>query len=185
MLCWPSSITLFVALTLADSIAPKSYLCKLTMIVHIPLGHLLSITIPYWKSKLITRLVNFHLTSKSVQLTSYSLCETHLKVGLAGWCALLNYNLALNYAGLPRRFSSQNCKIESACLIGLAKWFHSWFSSEHDDVLLEIRNRNEESCGWSLVATTSLNLTIMSLPCGQALLDTSIIMIIPSPSFVT
>jgi hypothetical protein len=44
---WLSSSTLFVALTLVDLIAPKSYFCKLTMIVHGPLGHfLLSVTIP-------------------------------------------------------------------------------------------------------------------------------------------
>jgi hypothetical protein len=36
--------------------------------------------------------------------------------------------------------------------------FHSWLSSEQDGVLLEICNRNEESCVWSLFVTTSLNL---------------------------
>ncbi len=44
---WLSSSTLFVVLTLVDSIVPKSYLCKLTVIDHGPLGHLLlSVTIP-------------------------------------------------------------------------------------------------------------------------------------------
>jgi hypothetical protein len=37
MLRWLSSSTLFVALTLIDSIIPKSYLCKLTVTVHGPL----------------------------------------------------------------------------------------------------------------------------------------------------
>jgi hypothetical protein len=67
-------------------------------------------------------------------------------------------------------------KIESACLIGLAKVFHLGHSSEQDDVLLKIHNWNEEGCEWSLVATSSLNLTVMSLPRGQTLLDTSITM---------
>jgi hypothetical protein len=107
------------------------------------------------------------------------------KVGLPNWYALLNYNLALNCVGSPRHFSSQNCKIESVYLIGLAKWFHSWLSSEQDGVLLEIRNRNEESCGWRLITATSLNLTIISLPRGQTLLDTSITIFISGPSFVT
>jgi hypothetical protein len=55
--------------------------------------------------------------------------------------------------------------------------FHSWLSSEHDDVLLEIRNQNEENCLWSLVATTSLNLTVMSLQRCKKLSDTSITML--------
>jgi hypothetical protein len=46
-LCWLSSSTLFVALALVDSIAPKGYFCKLTVTVYGPLGHLLlSVNIP-------------------------------------------------------------------------------------------------------------------------------------------
>jgi hypothetical protein len=46
-LYWLSSSTLFMALTLVYSIVPKSYLCKLTVTIHGPLGHLLlSVTIP-------------------------------------------------------------------------------------------------------------------------------------------
>jgi hypothetical protein len=108
-----------------------------------------------------------------------------LKVGLPDWWSLLNCNISLNCAGSPRRFSSQNYKIESACLIGLAKGSHSWPSLERDCVLLEIRNQNEESCVWSLVATTSLNLAIMRLPRGQTLLYTIITMFISSPFIVT
>jgi hypothetical protein len=52
---------------------------------------------------------------------------------------------------------------------------------EQDGVLLEIRNQNEESSVWSLVATTSLNLTNMSLPQCQISMDISITMFIPSP----
>jgi hypothetical protein len=67
-----------VALTLIDLVAPKSYLCKLTVIVHEPFGCLLlSVTTPYRERKLIARLVNFLLTSKSVQLKLYSLGETY------------------------------------------------------------------------------------------------------------
>jgi hypothetical protein len=91
--------------------------CKLTVIVSGPLRrHLLSITIPCQERKPIARLVNFLLTSESVQLKSYSLGEAGLKVGLPGWWALLNCNVALNYTGSSRRFSSQYCKIESARL---------------------------------------------------------------------
>jgi hypothetical protein len=57
---------------------------------------------------------------------------------------------------------------------GLAKVFRSWLSSEHDGILLEICNRNEESCLWSVVATTSLDLAIISLPRCQTFLDTSV-----------
>jgi hypothetical protein len=61
-LCWPSSSILFVVLTLVVSVMPKSYLCKIIVIVHAPLGCLLlSVTIPCRESKLITRLVNFRL----------------------------------------------------------------------------------------------------------------------------
>jgi hypothetical protein len=63
----------------------------------------------------------------------------------------------------------------------LAKVFHSWLSSEHYGVLLEIRNQNEDSCLWSLVATTSLDLAIISLPRCQTFLDTSLVMFVSSP----
>jgi hypothetical protein len=67
-----------VALTLIDSVMPKSYLCKLTVIVHGPLGRLLlSVTTPYRERKLITGLVNFLLNSESVQLKSNSLGEAY------------------------------------------------------------------------------------------------------------
>jgi hypothetical protein len=62
----------------------------------------------------------------------------------------------------------------------LARVCHSWLSSEQDDVLLEIRNRNEESCLWSVVATTGLNLTIISLPRCQ----TSWTQVLPCSSVV-
>jgi hypothetical protein len=92
--------------------------CKLTVIVSGPLGrHLLSVTFPCRERKSIVRLVNFLLTSKSMQLQPYSLGEAYLKVSLPGWWALLNCNLALNCASSSRRFSSQVCKIESACLL--------------------------------------------------------------------
>jgi hypothetical protein len=57
---WPSSSTLFVVLTLVVLVMPKSYLCKLTVIVRGHLWHLLlSVTIPYRERKLIVRLVTF------------------------------------------------------------------------------------------------------------------------------
>jgi hypothetical protein len=59
--------------------------CKLTMIVSGPLGRPhLSVTDPCQERKPITRLVNFLLTSESVQLMSYSLGEAYLKVRLSG-----------------------------------------------------------------------------------------------------
>jgi hypothetical protein len=175
-----------VALTLVVLVAPRSYHCKLTVIIQGTLGHhLLSVNSPCRERKLIARSVDFLLTSEFVQLMWYSLGEAYLKVGLPGWRALLNYNLALNCVNSPRRFSSQFCKIESTCLIGLAKVFHSWLSSEQDNVLLEIRNRNEARCLWSLIATTSLNLPIMSLPHGQTLWGTYITMFVSSPFSVT
>jgi hypothetical protein len=164
MLYWASSSTLFVVLTLVDSIAPNWQLGKPSLSFYGPVGRLLrSFTIPFQECKPVTRLVAFLLTSEFMQLKPYSLDEAYLKVGLSGWWALLNCNLALNCADSSRRFSSQNCKIESAFLIRLAKGFHSWPSSEQDGVLLKICNRNEESCVWSLVAITSLNLVVISL----------------------
>jgi hypothetical protein len=65
-----------MALTLVDLIAHKCYLCKLTVIIHGPLGRLLlSVTIPCRERKPIARLVSFLLTSESVQLESYYLGE--------------------------------------------------------------------------------------------------------------
>jgi hypothetical protein len=67
-----------VVLTLVDSITPKRYLSTLTVIVHGPLGCLLlSVTTPCRERKLITRLVNFLLTSESMQLKPYSLGEAY------------------------------------------------------------------------------------------------------------
>jgi hypothetical protein len=75
---WPSSNTLFVMLTLVVSVAPKSYLCKLTVIVYEPLGRLLlSVTIPCQERKPIDRLVNFLLTYELVQLKPCSLGEAY------------------------------------------------------------------------------------------------------------
>jgi hypothetical protein len=87
-----------------------------------------------------------------VQLKSYSLDEAYLKVGLPSWWALLNCNLALNCVGSSRRFSSQFCKMESACIVRLARVFHSWLSSEQGGVLLEICNKKwKDVCGISLL----------------------------------
>jgi hypothetical protein len=72
-----------VVLTLIVSVMPKSYLWKLTVNVHGPLGCLLlSVTFPCQERKLIARLVNILLTSEFMQLKSYSLGEAYLKVGL-------------------------------------------------------------------------------------------------------
>jgi hypothetical protein len=165
---------------------PKSYLCKLTVIVHGPLGCLLLSATTYCRErKPIVRLVNFLFTSKSVQSMSYSLGKAYLKVGLLCWWALLNCNHALNYVGSSRRFSSQDCKIKSACLIGLGRVFHKWPSSKQDGVLLEIQNQNEENFVWSLIDITSLNLAVISLPWCQTLLDTCTTIFISSPFIVT
>jgi hypothetical protein len=67
-----------VPLTLIDSVTPKSYLCKLTMIVHGPLGRLLlSVSTPCRERKLITGLVNFLLNSETVQLKPNSFGEAY------------------------------------------------------------------------------------------------------------
>jgi hypothetical protein len=77
MLCWLSSSTLLVALTLVDLNAPKSYLYKLTVIAHGTLGHLLQSVIISSREKLIIRLVNFRLTSEHVQLKPRSMGEAY------------------------------------------------------------------------------------------------------------
>jgi hypothetical protein len=59
---------------------------KLTMIVHGPLGRPpLSVIDPCWERKPVARLVNFLLTSESVQSMPYSSGEGYLKVSLSGW----------------------------------------------------------------------------------------------------
>jgi hypothetical protein len=68
---------------------------------------------------------------------------------------------------------------------GLAMVFHSCLPSEQDDILLEIHNQDEESYLWRVIATTSLDLAIISLPRCQAFLDTSVTMFISIPSVVT
>jgi hypothetical protein len=52
----------------------------MTLSIHRPLGCLLlSVTFPCRERKPIARLVNFLLTSESVQLIPYTLCEACLK----------------------------------------------------------------------------------------------------------
>jgi hypothetical protein len=122
---WPSNITLFMALTLVDSIAPVCYLGEPSLSIHGPLGCLLlSITLPCWERRPITRLVNLLLTSESVESKPYSLGKAYLKVGLSSWWALVNCSLSLSCVDSPRCFSSPFCKIESVCLIRLARVFH-------------------------------------------------------------
>jgi hypothetical protein len=59
--------------------------CKLTVIFRGPVGRLcLSVTLPCRERRPITRLMNFLLTSKSVQSKPYSLVEAYLKVSLPG-----------------------------------------------------------------------------------------------------
>jgi hypothetical protein len=59
--------------------------CKQTVIVSRPLGRPpLSVTDHCRERKPIAKLVNFLMTSKSVQLMSYSLGEAYLKVSLSG-----------------------------------------------------------------------------------------------------
>jgi hypothetical protein len=67
----------------------------------------------------------------------------------------------------------------------LARVFHSWLSSEQNGVLLEIRNQNKEGYLWSLVATTSLDLAVISLPRCQTMFDTSITMFVSSLFIMT
>jgi hypothetical protein len=179
---------------------PKSYLVcgadscwfdraqKLTlvdsMIVHGPLGCLLlSVIIPCRGSKPIVRLVNFRLAYESTQLKPCSLGEAYLRLI---WLVDVLFYIAILPWIMPLRSGISQARITNRkrVPIRLARWFHSWLPSEQDGVLLEIRNWNEESYGWSLVATTSLNLAIMSLPRGQTLLDTSITMFVPSPFVV-
>jgi hypothetical protein len=82
-----------------DLVVHICYLGKPPLIIPRPLGRLLlSITIHWRERKLIARLVNFLLTSESMQSMSYPLGEAYLKVSLIGWWALLNSNLSLNYA---------------------------------------------------------------------------------------
>jgi hypothetical protein len=184
-LCWLSSSTLFVALTLVDSIAPKSYLSKLTMIVHGHLGRLLqSITIPYRERKSIAGLVTFSWLLNPCNWSRIPWVK--LIEGRFTWLmSSSKLQSFLELCRFTRAFLKPKIQIESACLIGLAKGFHTWSSSEQDGILLEIRNQNEEGCGWSLVATTSFNLAIMSLPWCQISMNTSITMFVSSPFVVT
>jgi hypothetical protein len=66
-----------------------------------------------------------------------------------------NYNLILNYISLPRRFSSQECKMENA--LSYQNWPENLIMTlfPTDGILLEICNQKERYRAWSLVTTTS------------------------------
>jgi hypothetical protein len=101
----------------------------------------------------------------SFHMTPNSLCAnlSHMLV-LTGWWARPNCNLALNCAGSSRHFLRQKLQ-DGKCISSskLAKYPYASFVRT-DGVLLEVRNRKEECCTWSLIATTcrilALKLTV-------------------------
>jgi hypothetical protein len=82
-----------------------------------------------------------------------------LKLGhglvLTGWWACPNYNLVLNSVGSPSRLLRQKLRDGKCTLI--CNFFRT------DGVLLDVRNRKEGRCAWSLVATTSRMLALSLL----------------------
>jgi hypothetical protein len=110
----------------------------------------------------------------SFHMTPNSLCKklSHMLV-LTSWWAHPNCNLVLNCVDSSKRFLRQELQ-EGRCISSseLAKDPCASFIGT-DGVLLEVRNRKEECCTWSLVATishilalkltTSLRLMIRSL----------------------
>jgi hypothetical protein len=93
-----------------------------------------------------------------------------------------NYNLVLNYAGSPRRFSSQELHDEKY------HFYENWPENPTTTlvsmvgVLLVVRNRKEGCCAWSLVATTSHDRTL-SMLLFQDSTDTSITLFVLSSGY--
>jgi hypothetical protein len=79
---------------------------------------------------------------------------------LTGWRAHPNCDIVLNCAGSPKRFLRR--KLQDGKCIPLSEFAKDPYASfiGTDDVLLEVRNRNEECCTWSLIATTSRILAL-------------------------
>jgi hypothetical protein len=98
---------------------------------------------------------------------------------LTGWWARPNCNLVLNCGGLPKCFLRQKLwdgkHIPS---LGLAKTCTSFIGM--DGILLEVHNRKEEYCAWSLAATTS-RILALSLLLLSELLDISISLFVSHP----
>jgi hypothetical protein len=89
-------------------------------------------------------------------MTPNSLCvKLSRMLVMTGWWARPNYNIVLNCAGSSRRFLRQKLQ-DRKCIFSseLAKDPCAAFIRT-DGVLLEVHNRKEECCTWSLVATTS------------------------------
>jgi hypothetical protein len=97
----------------------------------------------------------------SFHMTPNSLCAnlSHMLV-LTGWWAHPNCDLVLNCAGSSRRFLRQKLQ-DGKCISSseLAKYPYASFV-KMDGVLLEVRNRKEKCCTWSLIATTSRILAL-------------------------
>jgi hypothetical protein len=102
------------------------------------------------------------------------------KLVLTGWWAHPNYNLVLNCAGTPRRFSRQKLQDgKHISLLQLAKGPRASFART-DGILLKVHNRKEECRTWSLVAITSQVLALrLSLP--QILMSVSLSLFVLKP----
>jgi hypothetical protein len=94
-----------------------------------------------------------------------------------------NYNLALNCAGSFRRFSSRDCKMESA--ISYRNWPENPIMTHFptDGILLEIRSRKERCHAWSPIAMTSHVWTV-SVLLFQDSTSTSTTLFVPSSDYM-
>jgi hypothetical protein len=95
-----------------------------------------------------------------------------------------NYNLILNCADSPRRFSSRDCKIESD--ISYRNWPENPIMTlfPTDGILLEVRNRKERCHAWSPVATTS-RVRTLSMLVFQDSTSRSTTLFVPSSDYTT
>jgi hypothetical protein len=90
-----------------------------------------------------------------------------------------NFNLVLNCAGSPKRFSSRDCRMEST--ISYRNWPENLIMTlfPMDGVVLKVRNQKERCHAWSLVATTS-HVRIVSVLLFQDSTSTSTTLFVPS-----
>jgi hypothetical protein len=92
----------------------------------------------------------------SFHIIPNSLCvKLSHRLVLISWWARPNCNLVLNCAGSSKHFLRQ--KLQDRKCISSSKLAKDPCASfiGTDGVLLEVRNRKEECCTWSLIATTS------------------------------
>jgi hypothetical protein len=181
MLTWPIKWHAFMLFILGDPAMPRFYLCVFTIAYSSAFNtsshdgnHCSLIKLPH----------NLLAPYNSLLLVVMENQPTNCRFIFDCLMSYPNCNLVSNYAGSPRCFSSQDCKMENA--LSYRNWPENPIMTlfPMDGVILEVRNRKEGCRACSPVAMVSHVRTFNKL-FFQDPTSTSITLLVPSSSCMT